>query len=285
MELNFINWLQSFNTPFLDQFFIFVTMLGEEYFYIFALSLFYWCINKEGTRYFVMILTFSAVLNGALKEIVNSARPFQVEAVRALRTETAHGSSFPSGHTQTVTAFYGTLAFKFKNVWLTSLAVIIILLVALSRIYLGVHWPRDVVGGIVLGLLSIAIMHKIVMLEEKKGIAWPFYAVTAVVIASMFFLHSETFIKATGAFLGFMLGYLVEDHYVKFDVRADGLSQIIKFVVGMIFTLAIFEGLKFILPEHNLFTFLRYFTTIFSVVAVIPWIFVKLNLSRRRIFS
>jgi len=285
MELNFINWIQSFNTPFLDQFFIYVTMLGEEYFYIFVLSFFYWCINKEGTRYFVMILTFSSVINGALKEIVSSLRPFQVEAVRALRTETAHGSSFPSGHTQTVTTFYGTLAYKFKNVWIISFAVIVVLLVALSRIYLGLHWPRDVVGAIVMGVLSIAVMHKIIMLEEKKGIAWPFYAVSAVVITSLFFLHSETYIKASGAFLGFMLGFLVEDHYVKFDVRADGFVQIIKFIIGIVVTLAIFEGLKFILPELILFTFLRYFMTIFFVVAVIPWIFVKLKLSRHRIFN
>ena len=285
MELNFINWIQSFNTPFLDQFFIYVTMLGEEYFYIFVLSFFYWCINKEGTRYFVMILTFSSVINGALKEIVSSLRPFQIEAVRALRTETAHGSSFPSGHTQTVTAFYGTLAHKFKSVWIISFSVVVVLLVALSRIYLGLHWPRDVVGGIVFGILSIVIMHKIIMLEEKKGIAWPFYAISAMVIISMFFLHSETFIKATGAFLGFMLGYLVEDHYVKFDVRADGFAQIIKFIIGIVVTLAIFEGLKFILPELIFFTFLRYFMTIFFVVAVIPWIFVKLKLSRHRIFN
>ncbi len=285
MELNFINWIQSFNTPFLDQFFIFVTMLGEEYFYIFVLSFFYWCVNKEGTRYFVMILTFSSVINGALKEIVDSSRPFQVESVRSLRTETAHGSSFPSGHTQTVTAFYGTFAYRFKNIGGVILAAVIILLVALSRVYLGLHWPRDVVGAIVMGILSIVVMHKIIMLEEKKGIAWPFYAVSAVVITSMFFLHSETYIKATGAFLGFMLGFLVEDHYVKFDVRADGFAQIIKFVIGIILTLAIFEGLKFILPELILFTFFRYFMTIFFVVAVIPWIFVKLKLSRHRIFN
>ena len=87
------------------------------------------------------------------------------------------------------------------------------------------------------------------MLEEKKGIAWPFYVVTAMVIVSLFFLHSETFIKAAGAFLGFMLGNLIEDHFVKFDVRADGLSQIIKFILGMLITLAIFEGLKLILPD------------------------------------
>ena len=92
MELNMIEWIQSFSTPALDRFFIGVTMLGEEYFYIVLLSFFYWCINKEVVKYLVFVLTFSSVINGALKEIINSPRPFETLDIRALRVETAHGS-------------------------------------------------------------------------------------------------------------------------------------------------------------------------------------------------
>lgn len=285
MELNFINWLQSFNTPFLDQFFIYVTMLGEEYFYIFMLGLFYWCVNKESVRYFVIVLTFSAVVNSAMKEIVNTARPFQVESVRALRTETAHGSSFPSGHTQTVVAFYGALAHKYKRVWLWGLAIIVITLVGLSRIYLGVHWPRDVFGAIVFGAISIWIIYRITILESKKGITWPYLAIVIGVIFSLVFLHSETYMKASGAFLGFMVGYFIEDHYVKFDVRASFFQQIIKFLIGMTGTILFYEGLKILLPSHLFFTWLRYFITIFFVVAGVPWLFIKLRLSQNRLFK
>ncbi len=284
MELNFINWLQSFNTPFLDQFFIYVTMLGEEYFYIFLLGLFYWCVNKEIVRYFVIVLTFSAVINGAMKEIFNTLRPFQVESVRALRTETAHGSSFPSGHTQTVTVFYGALAHKYKKAWLWAIAIIIIALVGLSRIYLGVHWPRDVFGAILFGAISVFVVYNITELEKRKGITWPYLALVVGVLISLIFLHSETYLKAAGAFLGFMLGYFIEDQFVKFDVRASFIQQIIKFVIGITGTLVIYEGLKIVLPAHLFFTWLRYFVTICFVVAGVPWLFIQLKLSKNRLF-
>lgn len=285
MELNFINWLQSFNTPFLDQFFIYVTMLGEEYFYIFMLGLFYWCVNKESVRYLVIVLTFSAVVNSAMKEIFNTARPFQVESVRALRTETAHGSSFPSGHTQTVVAFYGALAYQYKRAWLWVLAVVVITMVGLSRIYLGVHWPRDVIGALFFGILSIALITQITKMDTKKGVTWPYLAMVVAVVFSMVFLHSETYMKASGAFLGFMMGYFVEDHYIKFDVRASLFQQIAKFAIGIVGTLVFYEGLKMVLPTHLFFTWLRYFVTIFFVVAGVPWLFIKLKLSQNRLFK
>ena len=285
MELSFINWLQSFNTPMLDQFFIYVTLLGEEYFYIFVLGFCYWCVQKDVVRDFVMILTFSSVLNSALKEIVNSPRPFLVEQVRALRTETAHGMSFPSGHTQTVASFYGALAYKYKRISLWALAIVVTLLVGLSRVYLGVHWPRDVIGGIAVAVVSIIIITKMIRVENKKGISWPFFILLGLVLVSFLFLNSETYIKSAGAFLGFMLGSLVESHYIKFDVRAGKLTQLLKFVIGIVGTLIIFEGLKMILPDIAFFKGLRYFVTIFFVAAVVPWIYVKLKLSKHHIFS
>ena len=284
MELQWINALQSLNTPFWDRFFIGVTMLGEEYFYILVLGFFYWCINKEEVRYLVMVITFSSVVNGALKEIVNSPRPFMVEEVRALRTETAHGSSFPSGHVQIVASFYGALAHRYKKVWLWLIACVVVILVGLSRVYLGVHWPRDVVGGIIFAVLSIFIISRMELYEKRHGVSWPYFILFALVVLSMFLLKSETYIKATGAFLGFMMGYLVEDYYVKFDVRNGLFGQLLKFILGIALTLAIFEGLKAVLPDSNLFVFIRYFATIFSVAAIIPWIFTKVGLSRRHMF-
>ena len=284
MELQWINALQSLSTPFWDRFFIGVTMLGEEYFYILVLGFFYWCINKEEVRYLVMVITFSSVVNGALKEIVNSPRPFMVEDVRALRTETAHGFSFPSGHVQIVASFYGALAQRYKKVWLWLIAALMVILVGLSRVYLGVHWPRDVFGGIIFAALSILVMASLARYEKRNGVSWPYFILFALVVLSMFILKSETYIKATGAFLGFMMGYLVEDYYVKFDVRNGLLGQLLKFILGIALTLALFEGLKAVLPDTNLFVFVRYFATIFSVAAIIPWIFTKVGLSRRHMF-
>lgn len=284
MELNMIEWIQSFSTPALDRFFIGVTMLGEEYFYIVLLSFFYWCINKEVVKYLVFVLTFSSVINGALKEIINSPRPFETLDIRALRVETAHGSSFPSGHTQTVAAFYSAVAIRLRSKFVGFISGILMVLVAISRVYLGVHWPKDVLVAIVLGCFVAWLVHKIFELEKKRGSTWPYLIITVSVLLSLFFFSTETYIKAAAAFLGFMMGIVLEENYVNFDVRASFGIQTLKFVTGIVITLAIFEGLKLILPQTLVFIGLRYFMTLFTVVTVIPWIFVKLRWSTYRIF-
>ena len=281
MELNFIHWVQSFHTDLLDQIFVLITMLGEEYFYILVLGFMYWCVNKEMTRYLVLCLTFSSVLNGAMKEIVNSQRPFLVSDVRVLRVETAHGSSFPSGHTQTVVSFYLALALKLKKAWAWILGSVLVVLVGLSRIYLGVHWPRDVIGAILLGTVSVVLMIFLYKKERENNIRWPYGLLVITILLSFIFLHSETYIKGSAAFLGFMLGTFIEMHYIQFETTNKLVLQFIKFIVGMGVTVLIFLGLKLILPDTTLFIGLRYFTTVFSVAAITPWLFIKFGLSKQ----
>lgn len=284
MELQWINWIQSFNTPFLDLFFEAVTMLGEEMFYIVVLGLFYWCVNKEEVKAMVMALTLTSVLNAALKELVNSPRPFMLHDIRAIRTETAHGSSFPSGHTQIVATFYGMLAYKYKKVWLWILAAILTALVGLSRVYLGVHWPKDILAAVVLAAVLVALLTRLSKVENEQGLSWPFFVLTALVIGGLIFLRSENYIKASAAYLGFVMGGLFEGHYVKFDVRITPYKQIIKFIVGLLMALVVFEGSKMVLPEGLVFLGIRYFATLFTVMAIVPWIFIKLKLTENRIF-
>lgn len=280
MELSFIKWVQSFHTEFLDQIFILITMLGEEYFYILVLGYMYWCSNKEITRYLVLSLTFSSVLNGAMKEIVNSQRPYLVADIRALRVETALGTSFPSGHTQTVVSFYFALAMRVKKAWAWILGSTLVVLVGLSRIYLGVHWPRDVVGAIILGVLSVLMMMFLYRKEREKGILWQYYLLIMGIVFSFFFLQSETYVKGCAAFMGFMLGTMIEMKYIRFKTQNRALLQLLKFVSGMGLTLIVFLGLKVVLPDTTPFIGFRYFFTVFSVAAIIPWFFVKIGFSQ-----
>lgn len=284
MEINIIHWLQSFNTPTLDRFFIGVTLLGESYFYIVLLSFFYWCMNKEAVKHLVFVLTFSSVLNGGLKELIHLPRPFESLDIRALRVETAHGSSFPSGHTQTAAAFYSAIALRFKSKIIWIMSSIFIVLVAISRVYLGVHWPKDVVAAIFLGVFIAWFVYKIFQMEKKKGITWPYVFITFSVVLSFFFFRSETYIKAASAFLGFILGTVIEENYIAFDVRASFVIQLLKFIIGLGITLLVFEGLKMVLPQALFFVGFRYFVTLITVVAIVPWIFVKLKWSTYRIF-
>ena len=281
METSIINWFQSIQTPLLDQLFILITLLGEEYFYILVLGITYWCVSKKHTVFIVYCLTFSSVINSALKEMFNELRPFQVLDIRALRIETATGTSFPSGHTQTVTAFYVAVASLFKKKWLWGVGIIIPFLVGVSRVYLGVHWPKDVLGGWIIGILSVLIVAWILKNDNKKKVQLLTLFLVAVSVVSLVFFTSENYVKAVTAFSAFIIGQMMEEKWVGFSTQTTHIKQLLKVILGMSITAIVFIGLKAILPDENLFIGIRYFLTVFGVAFVAPYIFTKTGLSDR----
>lgn len=284
MTSDMIIWIQSFHSDWLDQFFILVTMLGEEYFYIAILSLIYWNINKQTARFLVLILALSATVNGAIKEIVGYSRPIGEEGIRSIYTDTAVGTSFPSGHTQNATAFFGSAGLAAKNPVLWVIFSILILLVAISRLYLGVHWPLDVIAGIVFGVLSIIAGKFIYNKCEREGEFWPYFVIFTLAVVSVFILDSSAYIKAVALLIGYLVGYFFEENFLQFDVRAPLLTQIIKYIIGLAITGVIFLGLKMILPTGVYWDGLRYFLAIFFVMYGAPALFMVMKLSRHRIF-
>jgi membrane-associated phospholipid phosphatase len=95
-----IKFVQSFSNPFLDRLFQYITMMGEEYFFVIALTLIYWCIDKRFGYKIGFAILGSTALNSGIKEIFKVPRPIGEDGIRSLRTETAGGYSFPSGHTR-----------------------------------------------------------------------------------------------------------------------------------------------------------------------------------------
>ncbi len=284
MTSDLIKWIQSFHSDWLDQFFILVTMLGEEYFYIAILSMIYWNINKKTARFLVLILALSATVNGAIKEIVGQSRPIGEAGIRSIYTDTAEGASFPSGHTQNATAFFGSAGLVAKNPFLWIGFSILIVLVAISRLYLGVHWPLDVIAGIGFGIVCIIVGKLIYEKSERDGEYLPYFVILALAVVSIFILNSSAYIKAVALLLGYLVGYFFEENFLQFDVRAPLITQIMKYFIGLVVTGAIFLGLKMILPAGVYWDGLRYFLTIFFVMFGAPALFMVMKLSRHRIF-
>src|SRR5690554_5624105 len=152
MQLSILLFFQNISSPFLDNLAQFITMFGEETLFIVFIVLFLWCFSKK--RGFVIFSTLFSALIGmsVLKAVIKYPRPFQVSPeIAAKRLATATGYSFPSGHSTGAASFYSALALSYKKKALSILAALMILLVGLSRLYLGVHWPLDVFGGWTLG--------------------------------------------------------------------------------------------------------------------------------------
>ncbi|HUS17043.1 MAG TPA: phosphatase PAP2 family protein, partial [Chloroflexia bacterium] len=135
-------WLESLRSPLLTGFFTAVTFLGSEDFLLLVLPVVYWCVNRTLGLRLVAVLLGSAFLNDVLKEWVAEARPGP--PAHPLATDTAPGKAWPSGHAQDAAALWGTLAGQLRRGWAWAAALIVIALIGVSRLYLAVHWPIDV---------------------------------------------------------------------------------------------------------------------------------------------
>ena len=278
--MGIILFLQQYSSPFFDGFFQFITMLGEEYFYIFMLSFVFWCVDKRFGYKLSFAFLFSGMINAVAKSIVGAKRPIGVEGIRSLRVETATGNSFPSGHTQNITAFWVSLMKRLRRRWGYVVGCVLILLVGVSRLYLGVHWPVDVVGGIVLGTASALIADVLFERATRGNRAWGSLPLLIPAVAVAFtWRDSADLVKGAGTFAGFLVGYAIETGFVRFSEKAPGWKQAVKFVLGLMVTLGLKEGLKLIFPHAPAFDFLRYLLLGLWITVGAPLVFSALRLS------
>ena len=156
MEIQILNWLQGLHTPILDKLMCRITHLGDAGIIWIILTIVMILIPK--TRKSGVILAFALVVdvilcNAILKNLVARVRPYDVNTTVHVLVAKPKDFSFPSGHTAasfaSVAALY--LAGE-KKLWKPALALAI--LIAFSRIYLYVHYPTDILGGIIFGILS-----------------------------------------------------------------------------------------------------------------------------------
>ncbi len=141
-------------TPWLAGPMEFFSFLGTEEFFLLLLPVLYWSVDAAlGLRVGVLLLV-SGGINGFLKLGFSDPRPYWVDTrVTVSGAETSFG--LPSGHAQNAVAVWGTVADRIKKSWGWIAAGVVILLISLSRIYLGVHFPTDVLGGWVAGALIL----------------------------------------------------------------------------------------------------------------------------------
>ena len=282
--MEIIKFIQSFTSPFLDGFFQTVTMLGEEYFYIIILALVFWCIDKRYGYKLSFAFLFSGVVNGVVKSIVNAPRPIGAEGIRSLRVETATGTSFPSGHTQNITSFLVSLMKQLRRAWVYAIGAVLILLVAVSRLYLGVHWPADVLGAIVIGTFAVLLADVVFEYVAKRNIRWIHLLMLLPVLAVVIiWSHSEDLVKTAGTFSAFLIGYSIESRWIKFETKAAFAKQTVKFLLGIAVTLALKEGLKMLFPEGAVFDYLRYLIIGLWITVGAPMIFNLFRLSQVQI--
>lgn len=155
MEIEILNLIQHLRTPFLDETMRFVTSLGNFSIAWVMLALVLILIPKTrkiGLVVMVAVVLDSVLCNVILKNIFVRPRPCDVNTAINLLIPRPSGYSFPSGHTSASFAAVAALYFSGeRKIWKAALALAI--LIAFSRMYLYVHYPTDVLGGIVCGIV------------------------------------------------------------------------------------------------------------------------------------
>ncbi|NJN99545.1 MAG: phosphatase PAP2 family protein [Anaerolineales bacterium] len=219
--LQVVLWFQHYSSPWLDLPFTTFTLMGEELFYLLVLPGLYWCINRHLGARLTLLFLLSAYLNAGAKFIVNQPRPFEYDP-RVRQLATAPGGGLPSGHAQNAVVVWGYLATQLRRAWAWWLAGLLVIFISLSRLYLGVHFPTDLLGGHVIGA---ALLLFFLWLEpaaetwlKAKGLIWQLGL--ALVFPTLFALlfPTDEGITVSAVMLGLAVGLVLERHWLGFEV-------------------------------------------------------------------
>jgi len=279
-DTSLILWLQQFS-PTLDLPFKFITFLGNESFFLLFLPLVYWCIHRRIGAGLAILFLISASVNAIAKAAFGMPRPFMVDS-SVLQLAAAGGNGFPSGHTQGAMVVWSYLAIRFQKAWLWWLAGALILLIPLSRLYLGVHFPMDLVGGYLIGSLLVFTFYKaerpVTEMIEKHSPAALIPVVSAAAVVAVFWMKDQGpyVISTVAALMGTSLGLFLERRWIGFQINSSPATLSARYLAGVGGLLAIYIGLKtgFAGMEPSwLFRFIRYYLVGLWIAAGAPLLF------------
>lgn len=311
LGLNLTTWLQE-NYPQLLGFMRLISLLGTEQFYLLVLPAVYWSINKRLGRQLGYIFLFSVAVNNVLKNTFRQPRPFWLDP--AVQQAEAEGYGLPSGHVQNATAVYFMLALALKRTWVWLLAALFIFLMAVSRVYLGVHFVQDVFFGFWIGLLVLVVylilrnrfvtgFNKRILGQRLMGVvALPLILAIAYIAVRLILgapdmsvpwaayipaaeLNGyEDIVSGIAGLLGFGIGVILESSRIRFRTEGPVWQRIVRYAIGATVAIAIWAGLRAAFPYELVwialpFRFFRYLLLLLWVTYIAPWVFVKLRLA------
>lgn len=304
-------WLQA-AFPQLEGFFHFVSALGLEEFYLALLPLIYWSLNKRLGRSLAYVFLFANLFNPFFKHALRGPRPFWLDASVGLDVETSYG--VPSGHVQAATTTYLFLAAWLRQRWVWLLAVLFILIMGISRIYLGVHFVHDAVAGFLIGAVVVAgyliwrrrfaesfgkriLGYRLMVAALVPAIAAVLYVGVMLALGGpdttvrwAAFLEDaelssiEDMTTAVASLLGIGIGLMLESSRVRFRVEGPWWQRLLRYVIGIAVAVGIWAGLSAIFPRDPLWLaiplrIVRYTLLTLWVAYYAPWVFVKLRLA------
>jgi len=262
MELLYL--LEKIRNPILDSFFSLITHIGEETVFLAVAIIFFWCVDKYKGYYILLTGLLGTVINQGLKLVCRIERPWVKDPdftiVESAREE-ATGYSFPSGHTQNTTGTFGAIGVTSRRRWVSWLCVAVIVLVGISRMYLGVHTPADVCVSMLIAAALLLVLRPVFASKENFYRFMPIVTIVSTLLSLALILY--TFLvpeegidphnlysarKNASTLFACTLCLLpvsfIDKRFTKFQTSAPWYAQIIKAGLGLAIVLAIKSGLS-----------------------------------------
>ena len=278
----FLTVLFSNNSAILDYIFILITQLGSELFFIIVIPPIYWCIDKKFGYRLLLLSTFTAIISSTLKNLFRMPRPPE----RLWKVKDDYSYAFPSGHAHGSSSFWLYIMYYKRYLPVIITGITIIILVAISRVYLFVHYPRDVLAGIALGFATVAIFIFFDKPITRLVTTWGFRQrlVYAIVIPSLLIVYSSLYfntdprgVKVSSALLGIFLGSVLETRYLRFSVKIKLNGKMLRTILGLALAYIAYFGLNQIIPFNILTCAFTAWLGAFTVMFIAPWVFLKLE--------
>ena len=259
--MQLLYWLESIRMPGLNEFMLMITKLGEETTFLVLALIFFWCVDKKRGYLLMSVGFIGTMANQFMKLWFRVPRPWVLDpdfTILEQAREAATGYSFPSGHTTSAVATFGSIAATTKRKATFAVCAALAVLVGVSRMYIGVHTPADVLVGALTSVALILLLRKAP--ENHRSMVVLLAAMMAMALGLMAFVRGYPFpadvdehnlasgMKNAYTMVGCMAGvgfvYFIEKKYIKFSTEAVWWAQILKAVLGLAVVLAVKEGLR-----------------------------------------
>ena len=304
MDIDILLFFQQFREgagACLTEFFRKMSFIGEMNVVLIIVGVIYWCVSKEFGNYLLMGWSGNRIVNGLLKVTACAYRPWIrdtriIPDAEALATAT--GYSFPSGHSMNAASLYGGGAIR-KDLprALRIVLGLIAVLIALSRNFLGVHTPQDILVGLAAGLLVMWLTGRLLKWIEAhpgKDILVACVGIAIAVAVAVFAavksypedrdaagkllvdgakMANDTF-KAVGWAIGYLAGWVLERRFIGFSTDVPMKTRVTRFVTGLLgfyaVSLVLVPLVKSWIPGPS-GTALSCFLQMFYVSFLFPW--------------
>ena len=297
--MEFLYLLESIRVPGLNEVMLAVTKLGEETAFLVIGLIIFWCVDKRKGYYVMSVGFLGTMVSHVLKLACRVPRPWVRDPEFTILEQAragAGGYSFPSGHTQTAVGTFGSIAIFARKKWLRITCVILAVLVGISRMYVGVHTPADVIVGAACALLLVFALRKLILQGGEREMKVNFILAIAVALVFFAYVHLWNFpgdmdehnmasgfknaYTMLGCTIGMAIVYVADTRWLDFPVQAKPGVQVLKVLIGLLVVLAVKEGLRapleLILPVYPARA-VRYFLIVITAGILWPLSFKRLS--------